>query len=481
MNARPTPLKRVAGSAIPALDSTASTRGTHAKARTEESHMASVVRGRERGIALPLALLLLVCLGLIATAAVFLSNTDQRISSSYTKSNNAVAAAEAAAEHGVTELTVRARAGQDPDSVQILADTLGRFTYTVSAYSKRESDAGVGGLDLNGDGDANDIVTYAQTFGYANANATGAAGDLGYPVKLLVAQATDGVSNAEVRVEVARNRLNANLDSPFQLNSAANATLTGSFGVDGRLYDRNGNLVASGSLNPPYGNTTASKAAAKNDCNYWKAGVKIPVEGSLSLAGSIDAYGHTSFDHGAVTDQNYDDEDSLSTFKFTPEELLGVDANALDQYKKSASAVPDFKNLTGINYITSGSVPSQIGGSGILIIHNPNFDPRKYDCIHFAGCIPGYSTDSANQPMTLRINGNGSFTGIIITDNLVKLNGNFSLLGALASLETNTSSIPANGSGYVRWSCQAVNDAVTQASGYDTRLFWEHRLPDSGT
>ena len=92
-------------------------------------------RGTERGIALPLALLLLICLGLIASAAVFLSNTDQRISSSYSKSNNAVAAAEAAAEHGVTELTTRAQAGQDPDSVQILADTLGRFTYTVSAYS----------------------------------------------------------------------------------------------------------------------------------------------------------------------------------------------------------------------------------------------------------------------------------------------------------------------------------------------------------
>ena len=114
------------------------------------------------------------------------------------------------------ELTTRARAGQDPDNVQILADSLGRFSYTVSAFSKRESQGGVAGQDFNGDGDTNDVVMYAQTFGYASANATGAAGDLGYPVKLLVAQATDGVSNAEVRVEVARNRLNANLDSPFR-------------------------------------------------------------------------------------------------------------------------------------------------------------------------------------------------------------------------------------------------------------------------
>ena len=83
----------------------------------------------------------------------------------------------------------------------------------------------------------------------------------------------------------------------------------------------------------------------------------------------------------------------------------------------------------------------------LLIIHNPNFDPRKYDCGHFSGCVLGYSSDAANQPMTLRINGNGSFTGIIITDNLVKLNGSFSMLGALASLDTNDTDIPANGSG----------------------------------
>jgi Tfp pilus assembly protein PilX len=435
-------------------------------------------RESQRGIALPLALLLLICLGLIGTAAVFLSNSDQRISSGFSRSNNAVATAEAALEHGIAELTTRARAGQDPDSVQILSDSLGRFAYSVQVYSKREATSGVSGVDFNGDGDMNDVVMYAQSFGYAQANASGAAGDPGYPVKLLVATATDGVSNAEVRAEVARNRLNANIDGPFSLNSAADATLTGSFGVDGKLYDKNGNLVPSSSLNPPYGNTAQSKDAAKNDCNYWKPGVKIPAEGSLSLSGSIDSYGHTSFDHGSTTDQNYDNEDSLATFKFSPEEVLGVEAGSLDQFKKDVSDVPNFTNLSGVNYVVSGTIPSQIGGSGILIIHNPNFDPRKYDCAHFpSSCVPGYSTSSANQPMTLKINANGSFNGIIITDNLVKLNGDFNMLGGLVSLDTNTTNIPANGSGYVRWSCEVVQESVTQATGYDTRLAWEHRLP----
>jgi hypothetical protein len=51
------------------------------------------------------------------------------------------------------------------------------------------------------------------------------------------------------------------------------------------------------------------------------------------------------------------------------------------------------------------------------------------------------------------------------------------MLGGIVSLDTNDANIPANGSGYVRWSCEVINDVVSQATGYDTRLSWEHRLP----
>src|SRR4029434_11129838 len=106
--------------------------------------------------------------------------------------------------------------------------------------------------------------------------------------------------------------------------------------------------------------------------------------------------------------------------------LLGLDAGGLDGFKKTASDVPDFQNLTGVNYVTSGDVPSQVGGSGILIVHNPNYDVKKYDCTNFPGtCKVGYATDPKNQPLALRINANSKFTGIIITDELIRLNGNF--------------------------------------------------------
>ncbi|MFN2433180.1 MAG: hypothetical protein ABR599_10275 [Gemmatimonadota bacterium] len=426
----------------------------------------------QRGMALPLALMLLIGLGLVATAAAVLSTTDTRISSSYGTSNNAVAAAEAAIEHGIVELTARARAGQDPDGVQIVSSSLGAFTYTVTAFSKREH-AGVGGKDFNGDGDQVDVVRYDRSFGYEEASA--ATG--GHPVKLLVAVATNGRSSAEVRSEVGRDRATGELDGPLGLNSPTNAVMNGSFDVDGRLYTRDGTLVAANSLNPPYGNTTQSKAAAKSDCNYWKAGVKIPAEASLVFSGSMKSVGHTAFDHGGLGIENWDGEDSLETFKFTPEDILGVKPGALDQYKKDASAVPDFENLSGVNYVTSGSVPSKISGSGILIVHNPNYDAKKYDCVNFpTTCVLGYAADLANQPSTLKINANGEFKGIIITDQLIRLNGNFTMLGGLISLATKDIDIPANGSGYLRWSCEVVQDAMDQVGSYSVMLSWEHRV-----
>jgi Tfp pilus assembly protein PilX len=431
-------------------------------------------RTREGGFALPLALLILVGIGLVATVAAFLSDTDLRISSSYGGGNRAVAAAEAAIEHGMVELTERARAGQDPDGIVIVTDTIDGFAYTVTATSKREH-SGVGGKDFNGDGDKTDVVLYDQSFGYAAARATGAAGDPGAPVKQLVAVASRASARAEVRAEVARDKVSGNFHSPLSLNSPSNAVLNGSFDVDGRLYTRTGTLVSSASLTPAYGGDATSKAASKTQCNYWKPGVRIPTEGALDLSGSMSSVGHVSFDH--APSENYDAEDPLSSFHFTPEEALGVLPGELDVYKKDASQVPDFTNLSGVNYVVSGSVPSKISGSGILIVHNPNYDARKNDCTAFPGsCVAGYDSDPDNQPMTVQINANGTFKGIIVVDKLIRLNGNFTMYGALVSLTTQQVNIPANGSGSLKWSCETVNDALEQATAYGIRLSWEHRV-----
>ena len=356
---------------------------------------------------------------------------------------------------------------------------LGAFAYTVTVRTKRESEV-AGGTDVNGDGDETDVVRYDQSFGYEASSKTGAPGQEGAPIKVLIAEAVGGRSRARVMAEVAKEALEANLDSPFTIGSPLDMMLNGSFEVDGRLYDGNGNLVPSTELNPPYGNTTGSQAAAGEDCNYYKPAVKIPAEGDIDFSGSMGSTGHVAFDE--VIDgetHNVDREDSLSAFRFTPEELLGVAAGALDGYKKAASEVPDFANLSGINYITSGAVPSQISGSGVLIIHNPNFDVKKYDCAAFPStCDYSYALRPENQPMELRINSNGNFKGIIITDYLIRLNGDFRLLGGLASLSTQQMDIPANGSGWIRWSCQAISEAAEQGAGYSIILLWAHDLGD---
>jgi hypothetical protein len=78
--------------------------------------------------------------------------------------------------------------------------------------------------------------------------------------------------------------------------------------------------------------------------------------------------------------------------------------------------------------------------------------------------------------MTVQINANGTFKGIIVVDKLIRLNGNFTMYGALVSLTTQQVNIPANGSGSLKWSCETVNDALEQATAYGIRLSWEHRV-----
>ena len=431
--------------------------------------------GSERGAALPLALLILVGLGFVATGAAFMSSTDSRISASYSASNSAMAAAEAALEHGVMVLDTLSRAGQDPDDQTIVQSSLGRFSYTVTVTSKREQ-----GQDLNGDGDQSDVVLYAQSFGYSDAKATGAPGDTAYPVKLLVAVATDihRGTNARVQAEVAKEGWSANLRAPLVLSSPTNVILSGSFDVDGKLYGRDGTLVPAGGLAPAYGLSVESKAAAKSSCKYWKAGIQLPSEGVLAVVGSIESRGHVAFDHAILLPQNYDAEDPISSFKFTPEEVLaGFSADELQAAQKAASDVPDWMNLEGVNYVTSGNVPNHISGKGILIVHNPNYDVKKYDCLTFPlSCDPTYRLNPANQPMTLQINANGSFKGVIIADTLIRLGGTFNVLGSVVVLTTESINLPATGAGYLRWSCEAVRDALNEASSYSVRLSWEQYL-----
>lgn len=82
-------------------------------------------------------------------------------------------------------------------------------------------------------------------------------------------------------------------------------------------------------------------------------------------------------------------------------------------------------------------------GSGILIVHNPAFDPVKHEASRMAleGGVPGEQYDPAyshldpsRQPARLDILTGGAFSGVMIVDAIGSSTARFTLTGALVTL-----------------------------------------------
>jgi hypothetical protein len=82
-------------------------------------------------------------------------------------------------------------------------------------------------------------------------------------------------------------------------------------------------------------------------------------------------------------------------------------------------------------------------GTGIFIVHNPAFDPVKYEASRVAlasgvlgaGYDPGYShLDPTRQPARLEPTVGGSFVGLIVADAVGSATAPFTLSGALVTL-----------------------------------------------
>lgn len=90
-----------------------------------------------------------------------------------------------------------------------------------------------------------------------------------------------------------------------------------------------------------------------------------------------------------------------------------------------------------------GDYSGPLEGRGILIVHNPAFDPAKHEASRIAleeGVLaddydPGYShLDPSRQPARLEVVSGGSFSGVIIADLIGSATDRFTLTGALVTL-----------------------------------------------
>lgn len=157
-----------------------------------------------RGFGLPLALLLCVALGSIATAAAIGSLNESRIAVNFDAFHRALDVAEGGLERGVEMLAVAYESGAAlPDTLTLVPDdTLNGFAYSVRAELRRET----GAQDLNRNGVTGEVVRYSRAWGFSAAAAAGVAGDEGEPVRRLTAGARAAAAGEELALEVALER-----------------------------------------------------------------------------------------------------------------------------------------------------------------------------------------------------------------------------------------------------------------------------------
>jgi hypothetical protein len=153
---------------------------------------------------------------------------------------------------------------------------------------------------------------------------------------------------------------------------------------------------------------------------------------------------------------------------------LPADSRYLDRGWVSRGGSPPFSGFT----IFSDGYAGQVEGSGVLLIHNPRYDPVR----HLASWrraeglpSPGYDhtydhLDPANRPAPLQITGEGCFRGVVAADTILPGSGRLVILGQMLILDPQPSTPAAEGGLTVLYSPDSIR---AHAHGrWDTIVDW---------
>jgi hypothetical protein len=357
-------------------------------------------------------------------------------------------------------------------------------TYEVTIEHKK--------LDTDNDGIYDTIVTYDAGF-YPNPSRP-AAGD-GYAVEVIrsVGSAVDG--EVVMVLEISKAPLDVKARAAVTANS--DVALSGNFNVDGRDHDVSGSLTGDPGI----------------------PGILTTTGHTVSVGGSADAKGAPPILEGAwdPTDQVW------GPYPRTPFEVLGLDptdpddssflepaqCNYYGAYDGSIGMDSDVP-LEGVTYITDDYPGPKENGSGILIVHNPDFDPCIYEaavlyrdtgdtthpCFYSSTIIEGTSTysiithmydpmdpskviartipyadDARFQPATLgNYTSNGTFKGLIIADYVGKIVGTPTIIGAVVSLSRVDVQHFGTGNANILYSSEVLDNVIM--TGYSSKVSW---------
>lgn len=395
------------------------------------------LRTDRRGFALIAVLVVMVVLGLIGGAALKLTAGDQKVTRLFADANQADAAAAAGLEHAVA-----------------VFQTNGAFpvTATINGYGYNVTQD-VDLFDYNGDSVADTV--YLAEDGTFNEDGDGEI------VYILESTATKDSFKGVQRLRIARRTLT--VGAPGALTASSSITLSGNITVDGRNHNASGTTV----LDP---SSTANTGA----CTDNKAAVTLADSTeSVTAQGSVNMDGNDTF--ASSTPPYVTDVDSIDFI--APEDVLGLNPGDLDPLiQDAASYTAPTDSIVGLVYVdgdygAGAAGGSELNGTGILIVHNPLYNPLEHD-----PTSPYYdaakASDARYAPANLgNING-GSFHGLVIADKIDRINGNIDITGAVISLSEIDVTLVGNGTAEVKYSCSALQQAGNASSVPPARLSW---------
>lgn len=195
----------------------------------------------------------------------------------------------------------------------------------------------------------------------------------------------DQTAILEARCLIKYNDFTVKASIDAAITTRSDVTALGNITIDGRDHDSNGNMIGTG--------TKAIKSC-----------------GAITQSGNSIIGGDGTAPAKKVTDPIIEDFISAGGYPETPEQLLGLPAGALNQFRTSKfPSIP----FTGLVYYVppndSFNVPDLKGSEGILIIHNDDCDAKI-------------------------MNFNGLFKGLIIADQVHHVNSGAKIIGAIVTL-----------------------------------------------
>ena len=474
------------------------------------------LRSDEGGFLLVMVMLVMLVLSTIAASTLINSFLERSLAKNQNYASIALQAADGGLAAGMTwvrenQASLPNPYTANPNWTQTLARTLGSGgTYNVTIRFKREW------RDVNGDGDCTDpgessaytdtdpgppvqspanacpgdIVLYNKCSGADNCfnfpDSLYLTAGQGYPVIEIDAIGFYGTDPAkassfrEVALDIARNKID--IQAEGAVTARGNISVGGSGYVDGHNFNAAGTAESAtcGSVPAVVVDTGRTVTATCTSAADPPGGNPKGSFSELSPCNSVfdptapgkRALGKNPWDSLGISQADF-------AGIFTPTTTLAS--------MPGTAADPAYIWQQGSILVNGGN------GHGILVVHNLDFNPDVYDASCPPSECPGtttYDTGALNYnaqadkssplyqasfgPAELRLNGNSSFTGVIIADKVLRVNGTFDAIGAIISNGGVTVDGDVTGNFSAKYSCDAISLALG-GFGYGTRLAW-HRL-----